>query len=130
MATDNGHYFGDIYAAARGSDDFRRVLGTADHVQLVIMTLAPGEEIGEEVHPGNDQVLLAVEGSGVSVLEGERRSFEAGYLVLVPQGTRHNFINTGDGPLRLVTLYGPPDHRPGTVHKTKADAERDSEDHP
>jgi mannose-6-phosphate isomerase-like protein (cupin superfamily) len=130
MATDNGHYFADIFAAVRGSDDFRRVLGTAEHVQLVIMTLAPGEEIGEEVHPGNDQVLLAVEGRGVSVLEGERRPFEAGYCVMVPQGTLHNFINTGDGPLRLVTLYGPPDHRPGTVHKTKADAEQDEGDHP
>jgi mannose-6-phosphate isomerase-like protein (cupin superfamily) len=130
MATDNGHYFGDIYAAARDSDAFRRVLGTAQHVQLVIMTLAPGEEIGEEVHPANDQVLLAVEGSGVSVLEGERRPFEAGYVVLVPQGTKHNFINTGNEPLRLVTLYGPPDHRPATVHETKADAERDEGDHP
>lgn len=127
---DDGFYFGDIHAAAVGNSDFRRVLATADHVQLVTMTLQPGEEIGEEVHPGNDQVLLAIEGSGVSVLEGEHRPFSAGYLVLVPQGTRHNFINTGPAPLRLVTLYGPPDHRPGTVHQTKADAERDEGDHP
>lgn len=130
MTTDNGRYFGDLFAEVRGSDDFRRVLGTAKHTQLVIMTLKPGEEIGEEVHEGNDQVLLAVEGSGDSVLEGERRPFKAGYCAMVPQGTRHNFINTGKVPLRIVTLYGPPDHRPGTVHHTKADAERDENDHP
>ncbi len=130
MGSDDMHYFGDIYAAARGSEDFRQVLGTATHVQLVIMTLPPGGEIGEEVHPENDQVLLALEGSGISVLEGERRPFKAGYVVLVPQGTRHNFINTGSEPLRLVTLYGPPDHRPGTVHHTKDDADHDEGDHP
>jgi mannose-6-phosphate isomerase-like protein (cupin superfamily) len=130
MSTDNAHFFGDIFAAARASDDFRRVLGTATHVQLVVMTLQPGEEIGEEVHPGNDQVLLALEGSGTSVLEGHRRAFETGYVVVVPQGTKHNFINTGEVPLRLVTLYGPPDHRAGTVHHTKDDAEHDEGDHP
>jgi mannose-6-phosphate isomerase-like protein (cupin superfamily) len=130
MAVDNGHYYGEILAAARDNEDFRRVLSTSPHVQLVLMTLRPGEEIGEEVHHGNDQVLFAVDGSGESVLEGSSRPFSAGYLVVVPAGTRHNFINTGSEPLRLVTIYGPPDHRPGTVHHSKADAEADESDYP
>jgi mannose-6-phosphate isomerase-like protein (cupin superfamily) len=130
MADDTGQYFGDILAAARGSDDFRRVLSTSPHVQVVLMTLRPGEEIGEEVHHGNDQMLFAVEGSGESVLEGSTRPFSAGYLVVVPAGTRHNFINTGSQPLRLITIYGPPDHRPGTVHHTKAEAEEAEPDYP
>jgi mannose-6-phosphate isomerase-like protein (cupin superfamily) len=130
MAVDTGQYFGDILAAARGSDDFRRVLSTSPHVQVVLMTLRAGEEIGEEVHHGNDQVLFAVEGSGESVVEGSTRPFSAGYLVVVPAGTRHNFINTGSEPLRLITIYGPPDHRPGTVHHTKAEAEEAEPDYP
>jgi len=130
MAGDNGQYFGDILTAARDNEAFRRVLSTSPHAQLVLMTLRPGEEIGEEIHQGNDQVLFAVEGSGESVLEGSKRSFSAGYLVVVPAGTRHNFINTGSQPLRLVTLYAPPDHRPGTVHETKAQAEADEHDYP
>jgi mannose-6-phosphate isomerase-like protein (cupin superfamily) len=130
MAGDNGQYFGDILTAARDNEAFRRVLSTSPHAQLVLMTLRPGEEIGEEIHQGNDQVLFAVEGSGESVLEGSKRPFSAGYLVVVPAGTRHNFINTGSQPLRLVTLYAPPDHRPGTVHETKAQAEADERDYP
>lgn len=130
MAVDSGQYFGDILAAARENAAFRRVLSTSPHVQVVLMTLRPGEEIGEEVHHGNDQVLFAVDGSGESVLEGSTRAFSAGYLVVVPAGTRHNFINTGSQPLRLITIYGPPDHRPGTVHETKAQAEADESDYP
>jgi mannose-6-phosphate isomerase-like protein (cupin superfamily) len=130
MDADSGQYFGDVLAAARDNEAFRRVVSTSPHVQVVLMTLQPGEEIGEEVHQGNDQVLLAVGGSGESVLEGAKRPFSTGYLVVVPAGTRHNFINTGSQPLRLVTIYGPPDHRPGTVHETKAQAEADERDYP
>jgi mannose-6-phosphate isomerase-like protein (cupin superfamily) len=123
-------FHGDVFTEARKSDDFRRVLATAKHTQLVIMTIPPGGEIGSEVHDGIDQVLIGIEGSGTSILDGVETSFGAGDAVLVPEGTRHNFVNTGSEPLRIVTVYGPPDHRPGTVHHTKADADRDESDSP
>jgi mannose-6-phosphate isomerase-like protein (cupin superfamily) len=123
-------YHGDLFGQARANDDFRRVVSTSEHTQLVLMTIPPGGEIGSEVHPDNDQILIGVEGRGRSVLEGEERPFEPGAAVVVPAGRRHNFVNTGAGPLRLVTVYGPPDHRPGTVHHTRADAERDAGDLP
>jgi mannose-6-phosphate isomerase-like protein (cupin superfamily) len=88
------------------------------------MTLAPGQDIGAEVHEENDQLLTFVEGSGLAEVDGERRDVGPGDLVIVPAGVRHNFTNTGSGPLRLYTVYGPPDHRDGVVHRTKAEAER------
>ncbi|HEX6873282.1 MAG TPA: cupin domain-containing protein [Micromonosporaceae bacterium] len=127
---DDGTYRGDLFGQARDNDDFRRVLATSPHTQLVVMTIPPGGEIGSEVHDGIDQVLIAVEGRGISILGGDERPFDAGHAVVVPQGTRHNFVNTGSDPLRLVTIYGPPDHPPGTVHHTKADADRDESDVP
>jgi mannose-6-phosphate isomerase-like protein (cupin superfamily) len=123
-------YRGDVFGAARASDDFRRVLATARHAQLVIMTIPPGGEIGAEVHQGIDQILIAVDGSGRSEIEGEPAPFTAGDVVVVPEGTRHNIVNTGDIPLRVVTVYGPPDHPPGTVHHTKRDADEDEADVP
>jgi mannose-6-phosphate isomerase-like protein (cupin superfamily) len=101
----------DIVQLARGNDAFRREIATGEHSQVVAMTIPPGEEIGEEVHEENDQLLVFIDGRGEAV------------LVLVPAGTRHNFINTGDEPLRLVTVYAPPEHAPGTVHQTKAEAD-------
>jgi mannose-6-phosphate isomerase-like protein (cupin superfamily) len=123
-------YHGDVFGEARKSEDFRRVLATGRHTQLVIMTIPPGGEIGSEVHEGIDQVLIGIDGSGMSVLDGVETPFSAGDAVLVPEGTRHNFLNTGTDPLRIVTVYGPPDHAPGTVHHTKADADRDESDVP
>lgn len=123
-------YVGDVFAAARGSDDFRRVLATAKHTQLVIMTIPPGGEIGAEVHHGIDQALLVLDGAGKSVLDGREHPIGPGTAVLVPEGTEHNFVNTGGGPLRIITVYGPPDHRPGTVHHTKSDADADAGDKP
>ncbi len=116
-------YAVDIAAAARDNDAFRRVLHTTGHTQLVVMTLKPGEDIGAEVHEHNDQVLTFVEGSVKAEVAGDARDVGAGDIVVVPAGTQHNFTNTGDGPARLYTLYSPPDHAPGTVHETKADAE-------
>lgn len=130
MSVEPTGYHGDLFAVARTNDDFRRVLSTTRHTQLVVMTIPPGGEIGSEVHEGIDQTLIAIEGSGTSVLDGEERPFGAGYAVVVPQGARHNFVNTGAEPLRIVTVYGPPDHRPGTVHHTKVDAEQDKGDVP
>jgi mannose-6-phosphate isomerase-like protein (cupin superfamily) len=109
--------------AAAEHDNFRTVLQTGQHTQLVAMTLQPGEDIGAEVHDENDQVLIFTEGSVRAEVGGQTRDVGAGDLVVVPAGTAHNFTNTGSGLVRLLTVYGPPDHAPDTVHRTKADAE-------
>ena len=113
----------DIVSLARGNDAFRREIATGEHSQVVAMTIPAGEEIGEEVHEENDQLLVFVDGEGEAVLDGKSSPVGPNDLVLVPAGTRHNFINTGGGPLRLVTVYAPPEHAPGTVHQTKAEAD-------
>jgi mannose-6-phosphate isomerase-like protein (cupin superfamily) len=123
-------YQADLFGETRANEDFRRVLYTTKHTQLVVMTIPPGGEIGQEVHHGIDQVLIALGGSGTSVLDGRESPFTTGDVVVVPEGTGHNFINRGSEPLRVATIYGPPDHAPGTVHHTKADAERDERDVP
>jgi mannose-6-phosphate isomerase-like protein (cupin superfamily) len=113
----------DIAARARENDAFRREVVTGEHSQVVLMTIPPGGEIGEEVHPDNDQTLVFVSGEGEAMLAGETSRVGVGGLAFVPAGTRHNFRNTGAEPLRLYTIYAPPHHAPGTVHQTKADAE-------
>jgi mannose-6-phosphate isomerase-like protein (cupin superfamily) len=118
----------DIVRLARDNDAFRREVATGEHSQVVVMTIPPGEEIGEEVHEGNDQLLVFIDGQGDAVLDGRTATVTPNDLVLVPAGTRHNFINTGSVPLRLVTVYAPPEHPPGTVHQTKAEADA-AEDH-
>ena len=115
-------YQGELKEVAKDNDDFRRVLFTGAHSQLVVMALASGEEIGEEVH-AVDQILYAVEGEGEAFLDGRRKSFEKGDAVAVPAGTRHNILNTGVTALRLYTIYAPPEHAPGTIHRTKAEAD-------
>jgi len=104
------------------NEAFRSVRFTGRHTQVVAMTLQPGEDIGAEVHPDNDQVLVFTEGTARADVGDETREVSAGDLVVVPAGTRHNFTNTGSGRLRLLTIYGPPDHAPDTVHETRADA--------
>jgi mannose-6-phosphate isomerase-like protein (cupin superfamily) len=113
----------DIVTLARSNDAFRREIATGQHSQIVAMTIPPGEEIGEEVHEENDQLLVFVDGEGEAVLDGKTSTVTPNDLVLVPAGTVHNFINTGPAPLRLVTVYAPPEHAPGTVHQTKAEAD-------
>jgi mannose-6-phosphate isomerase-like protein (cupin superfamily) len=108
------------------NEDFRRVLYTAGKCQLVVMALKPGEEIGMEVHT-LDQFFRVEQGTGEAVLNGVRRVISAGSAVLVPAGTDHNIINTGSVPLKVYTLYAPPNHRDGVVHHTRADAEADHE---
>jgi mannose-6-phosphate isomerase-like protein (cupin superfamily) len=109
---------------AAKNDFFRAVRFTGKHTQVVVMTLQPGEDIGAEVHHDNDQVLIFTEGTARAEVGGEQQDVGTGDLVVVPAGTRHNFTNTGSGVLRLLTIYGPPDHAPDTVHPTKADAEK------
>ena len=116
----------DIESLAISNDDFRRVLYTAQHCQLVLMSLRPKEEIGAEVHR-LDQFFRVEEGSGEAVLDGVRTAVRAGFAVLVPAGTKHNIINTGSGSLKLYTVYSPPNHRDGVVHHARADAEKDDE---
>lgn len=116
----------DIEALAVGNEDFRQVLYTAKSCQLVVMALKPGEEIGAEVH-GLDQFFRVEQGTGEAELDGVRTAIAAGFAVLVPAGTRHNIVNTGGAPLKLYTLYAPPNHRDGVVHRTRADAEADTE---
>lgn len=112
----------DIVAEAKSNTFFRKELVTNEHSQLVLMSVEPGDDIGEEVHDEVDQMLVFVDGTGEAVLDGQRRPVQADALVIVPAGTRHNFINTGSTPLKLFTIYSPPEEAPGTVHETKADA--------
>ena len=119
-------YIQDIEATAIANTAFRHVLYTAKHCQLVVMSLKPGEDIGLEVHQ-LDQFFRVEEGTGEAVLAGARTAIQAGFAVIVPAGTEHNIINTGDVPLKLYTLYAPPNHRDGVVHQTRADAEADHE---
>jgi len=116
----------DIEAIAIQNEDFRQVLYTAKNCQLVVMALKPNEEIGAEVHK-LDQFFRVEQGTGEAVLDGVRTPLQAGYAVIVPAGAKHNIINTGTEPLKLYTLYAPPNHRDGVVHHTRADAEADTE---
>jgi mannose-6-phosphate isomerase-like protein (cupin superfamily) len=113
----------DIVELARQNEAFRREIITGDHSQVVVMTIPPGGEIGEEVHEDNDQLLVFIEGEGQAIVDGQTSPVAPNRLVFVPAGTRHNFVNTGRVPLRLVTVYAPPEHPPGTVHLTKEEAD-------
>ncbi|MEE6273422.1 cupin domain-containing protein [Georgenia wangjunii] len=119
--TDIVHF--PIATVAERSADFRRVLWTGEHTQLVIMTIPAGGEIGEETHEDIDQVLAFVSGVGKAVIEGSTKSLVPGDIVVVPAGTKHNFTNTGENPLVLYTVYGPPEHADGAVHATKEEAD-------
>lgn len=111
----------NIEELTEDNDDFRRVLYTGKYLQLVLMSLKAGEAIGEEVHEDRDQFFRVEEGMGEVVIDGKRHAIEDDDAIVVPAGARHNVINTGKEPLKLYTLYGPPEHRDGTVHATKAD---------
>ena len=116
----------DIEGLAVKNNEFRQVLYTAKDCQLVVMALKPKEEIGAEVHK-LDQFFRVEEEAGEAVLDGVRTAIKAGFAVVVPAGTKHNIINTGNAPLKLYTLYAPANHRDGVVHHTRAEAEADSE---
>lgn len=112
-----------IVEEARKNQDFRRVLATGQHSQVVLMSIPVGGEIGEETHEHVDQTLVFVSGEGEAILDGNRQPVNANTLCLVPAGTRHNFVNTGAEPLQLYTVYAPPQHAPGVVQHTKAEAD-------
>ena len=103
------------------------MLYTGKHLQLVLMALKPGEEIGEEVHADHDQFFRVEKGKGEVWIDGERTKIVSDDAIVVPAGARHNVVNTGDKPLKFYTIYAPPDHRDGIVRATKADAEATEE---
>lgn len=109
------------------NDLFRKVLYTGQHLQLVLMTLKPGEEIGAEVHEDHDQFFRIEAGKGEVIIDGQRTAVEDDDAVIVPAGARHNVVNTGDEPLKLYTIYGPPEHRDAVIHDTKAAADASDE---
>ena len=115
-------FVADIEDRAEANSDFRHVLYTGTNLQLVLMALQPGEDIGEEVHPDRDQFFRVEKGKGEVWIDGNRSKIESDTAIIVPAGARHNVKNTGDKPLKLYTLYAPPEHADGTVHATKADA--------
>jgi mannose-6-phosphate isomerase-like protein (cupin superfamily) len=119
-------YVHDIERVTIKNTNFRRVLYTAKHLQLVVMSLKPKEEIGVEVH-NLDQFFRVDKGKGKAILDGKSTAIRSGFAVLVPAGTKHNIINTGNVSLKLYTLYAPPEHRDGIVHRTPAEAEKDDE---
>lgn len=113
-------YVANIEKETLENTDYRRVLYTAKNSQLVLMNLQPGEEIGTETHH-LDQFLRIEQGKAKAILDGVEHEIEADYAVIVPAGTQHNFINTGDTELKLYTIYSPPEHKDGIVEQTKAD---------
>lgn len=120
-------YVANIEKLSLQNENFRKVLYTAKNCQLVVMSLKPGEDIGEEIHQ-LDQFFRCEKGQGKAVLNDVPHEISDGFAVVVPAGTKHNIINTSKNePLKLYTVYSPPNHRDGVVHKTKADAEKDEE---
>ena len=122
-------YINNLEEQTLANDNFRQVLFTAQHSQLVLMSLLPGEEIGEEVHD-LDQLLRFEAGEGKVIIDGVEQTVSDGWAVVVPAGSNHNVINTStEEKLKLYTIYSPPEHRDGTIHQTKADAMADEADH-
>ena len=120
-------YIAQIERLTLDNQDFRRVLYTARSTQLVLMSLKPGEEIGEEIHKDEDQFIRVEAGEGEAAINGVRYRISDGSAVIIPAGARHNVVNTGAETLKLYTLYSPPHHRDGVVHRTRAEAQADAE---
>ena len=117
-------YVVDIEAKTLENENFREVLFTAKHSQLVVMTLQPGEEIGMEHHDGRDQFIRVEAGQGEAIIDGERHPLRDGSAVVIPSGAEHNVVNTSRiEPLRLYTIYSPPEHPDGTIHRNKHEAD-------
>jgi mannose-6-phosphate isomerase-like protein (cupin superfamily) len=119
-------YVKNIEDVTEKNTDFRRVVYTGKHSQLVLMSLKPKEEIGAEVHQV-DQFFRIEEGAGEAIIDGVSHAISSGFAVLVPAGAKHNIVNTGSDALKLYTLYAPPHHQDGVVHHTRAKAEADDE---
>ncbi|MGZ4853897.1 MAG: cupin domain-containing protein [Candidatus Angelobacter sp.] len=118
---------GNIKEIAKNNQFFRQVLYTGPHSQLVVMSIPPGGEIGEETHPGTDQLLVIVDGEGQAILDGSLQPADEHNAVFVAAGTSHNIKNNGRKDLKLFTVYSPPAHAAGTVHKTREEAMHEEE---
>lgn len=114
--------FENIKELAKENDYFRHVIYTGKQSQLVLMSLLPGEDIGEEVHEGSDQILFIVDGSGEAIIDGQASPIEKHSVVFVPAGTKHNIINKNGEDMKLYTVYAPSVHKDGTIHATKSEA--------
>ncbi|QOR73946.1 cupin domain-containing protein [Cruoricaptor ignavus] len=121
-------FHGNIEQQTLDNENFRKVIYTAKHSQLVLMTLKKGEEIGMETHPENDQFFRFEAGTGKCIIDGNEYEVKDGSAIIIPAGSQHNVINTGDDELKMYTIYSPPHHKDKVVHTTKADAERDEDD--
>lgn len=121
-------YVNNIEKITELNNNFRQVIFTGKHAQLVVMCLLPGEDIGMEVHETVDQFFRIEDGNGKIIMNGEETEVEPGFAIIVPAGTQHNLVNTGVLPMHLYTIYSPPNHPDGTIHATKADAMA-TEDH-
>ena len=119
-------YITDIEQETLDNENFRQVLYTTLNSQLVVLSLQPGEEIGKEVH-GQDQFIRIEAGEDKAVLNGEEHKLEDGIAIVVPAGSEHNIINGSEEPMKLYTIYSPPHHIDGIIHKTKKDSEKDED---
>ena len=123
-------YHTDIEKKTLENGYFRQVLFTGPHSQLVLMALQPGEEIGQETHPGTDQFIRVESGAGKAILNGEEIELADGSALVIPAGTQHNVVNTSfSQSLKLYTVYSPPEHPDGTVHRTKSEADAAEREH-
>lgn len=122
-------FCGNIEKETLSNSNFRRVVYTAKNSQLVVMCLKPEEEIGMEVHPHNDQFLRFEKGEGVCIINGHKHEASEGFAIIVPAGAKHNIVNRSKRrELKLYTVYSPPHHKDGTVHKTKQHSDMDKEE--
>ena len=123
-------YIKNIEKETLENDNFRKVLYTSEHLQLVVMSLFPGEDIGKEVHETHDQFIRIEKGKGIAFINGIETVVADDDVVIIPAGAEHNITNTGEEKMKLYTLYAPPEHKEGTVHRTKEEAEQNhDEDH-
>ncbi|EPR10965.1 cupin [Sphingobium indicum IP26] len=120
-------FVGDIEELTEQNSDFRRVVYTGHNLQLVLMSIEPGEEIGEEVHDDRDQFFRIEAGEGEILIDGVTHRVKGDDGIIVPQGARHNVRSVGKEPLKLYTIYGPPEHVDGTIHRTCAEAQTEHE---
>ncbi len=122
-------YIANIEKATKENDNFRKVLYTGKHSQLVVMSIEPGQDIGEEVH-SLDQFIRIEEGKGKAILDGLEHDLEDDFAIVIPAGTKHNVVNTSNSEvMKLYTVYSPPEHKDGVIHVKKEDAINDENDH-
>jgi mannose-6-phosphate isomerase-like protein (cupin superfamily) len=118
-------YSTDIEASTLRNTDYRRVLFSGSNLQLVVMAIPPGEDVGVETHQDHDQFIRIESGAGTAIMDGKKTALKDGMAIVVPAGTKHNVINTGKEVLKLYTVYGPPEHPDGTVEKTKDEEKKE-----